>query len=793
MQKSNKQISGGFSVPSRLSLIMTAALLSTSMATSAANAQVATAAPAPNPFAQELLGSGESFRINRIAISGNQRIERSTILSYIGIREGLPFNRYDVDRGLKALFATGFFADVKMQPIMERAGGAVLQVQVTENPIINQVAFEGNRRIPDEDLRKEIDISARTIFTRPRVESATQRLLQIYKRSGRYQAKIEPKVIALENNRINLVFEIAEGKETRVTNIDFVGNKLFPDSTLEDVIQTSEERWWSPFSSDEKYDPDRVAYDKELLRRYYVSQGYADFQVKSAIAEITPNGEDFYLTYTVDEGERYTFGNVTIDDSLSQVDLSTNVTTVSGETYNADEIENTIENIVKKLGDKGFAFVDIKPNFTRNYGDRTIDLTYNINMGPRVYVERINIDGNSRTLDEVIRREFRVAEGDAYSTTKLARSEQRVKNLGFFENVAVSQQPGSAPDQTVVNVQVQEQSTGEISLGAGFSSTDGALAEFGIRESNLLGRGQELRLNALLAAERQQFDIGFTEPYFLDRELSAGFDLFKTRTDFSRESSFDRESLGGALRLGYALTEHARHQGYYRYEDIEITDVDDDASRFIKDQEGSNVSSLIGHSLTWDTRNNRFDTTEGHFLKISQDFAGLGGDSRFLRHEFKGATFIPLAPQWTLSFGGTAGHIFSWDDERDVRINERFFIGNRQLRGFDRSGIGPRDITTTDALGGNTFYTATAELMFPLGLPDDLGFLGAAFVDVGDLWDLDATGPEVRDAHTPRVSAGLGLAWRSPFGPIRIDFAKAILKEDEDETQIFNFSFGTRF
>ncbi len=776
---------------SRISALTALALVSTVFSPLTSAAQTV---PVAAPIAQPLLASSDSFRVNKIAISGNQRIERSTIMSYLGIREGLPFTRYDIDRGLKALFATGFFADIKMQPVSDRAGGAALQVQVTENPIINRIELEGNRRIPDADLRKEIDLQARSIFTRPKVESTTQRLLQIYRRSGRYQAKIDPKVIVLENNRVNLVFEIQEGKETRVTNIDFVGNSIFSDANLQDIIKTTEERWWSPFSSNEKYDPDRVAFDKELLRRYYVRQGYADFQVKSAIAEITPDGENFYLTYTIDEGERYKFGKVTVADALSgDNNFAPEITAIEGKTYNADEIETTIDNIVQKMGDKGFAFVDVKPGFTRNHSDRTIDLTFAVNMGPRVYVERINIDGNSRTLDEVVRREFRLAEGDAYSTSKLARSEQRIKNLGFFQNAEISQAQGSSPDQTVINVNVQEQSTGEISLGAGFSSTDGALAEFGIKESNLLGRGQELRLNALIAAERQQFDIGFTEPYFLDRELSAGVDLFKTRTDFSQESSFDRESLGGALRLGYALTEHTTHQGYYRFEDIEITDIDDDASRFIRDQEGSNISSLIGHSLTWDTRNNRFDTSEGNYLKLSQDFAGLGGDSRFIRHEFKGAKFFPIAPQWTFSLGATGGHIFSWDEDRDVRINERFFVGSRQLRGFDRAGIGPRDTTTDDALGGNLYYTGSAELMFPLGLPADLGFLGAAFIDVGDLWDIDATGPEIVDSNTPRVSAGLGLAWRSPFGPIRIDFAKAILKEDEDETQIFNFSFGTRF
>lgn len=778
-----------------LALVTTAATPLFAVAAPSDNPPAPAAATLPQVISQSLMATPESFRINQIVISGNQRIERSTILSYLGIREGLPFNRYDIDRGVKALFATGFFADVKAAPVADPTGGAVLKVQVTENPIINRISFEGNRHISDEDLQKEVpDLDARAIFTRPKVESAVQRLLQVYRRSGRYQAKVDPKVIVLENNRVDLVFEIAEGKETLIEQIDFVGNHVFDDSALRDVIQTSEERWWSPFSSNEKYDPDRVAYDKELLRRFYVSQGYADFQVKSSVAEITPDGDGFYITFTLDEGDKYKFGKIDIDQSIAKdIDLSDEITASNGETYNADEIETTIDNIVNKLGDKGFAFVDVKPAFNRDYTNHTIDVTFNVDTGPRVYVERININGNTRTLDEVIRREFRLAEGDAYSTSKLARSEQRIKNLGFFEKVDVTQKQGSAPDQTVIDVDVAEQSTGEISLGAGYSSTDGALAEFGIKESNLLGRGQELRFNATLAAARQQFDIGFTEPYFLDRELAAGFDLFKTRTDYTRESSFDRDSLGGALRLGYAINEHLHHDMHYRIENIDITNVDANASRYIKDQEGTNTSSIIGHDLTWDTRNNRFETTEGSYLRLSQDFAGVGGDSRFVRHEFKAATFFPLAPQWTLSFAGTGGHMWGWDSDTDIRINERFFIGSRQMRGFDRSGIGPRDITTRDALGGNMYYTGSAETTFPLGLPDDLGFLGAAFIDVGDLWGLDVSGPEIVDAHTPRVSAGLGLAWHSPFGPIRIDFAKAIVKQDEDETQVFNFSFGTRF
>lgn len=733
--------------------------------------------------------------LRSVTIEGNQRIEEQTIRSYMNLQEGEPFDRYDLDQSMKSLFATGFFSDLKLLPQQRPDGQIDLVVNVTENPTISQIAFEGNNRIKDDELEKEVELRSRSVFTRTKVKSDTQRIIQIYQRSGRYSVNVEPKVIPLDNNRINLVYEIDEGPETAVQGITFIGNKIFSDDALESVIRTEEYSWWNPFSSNEKYDPDRMLYDKELLRRFYVSQGYADFQVKSAIAELSPNGDGFYLTFTIEEGERYTYGDIEVNSSLAgsgTLNLRDKVTAVAGETYNADEVEDSIENIVETLGEFGYAFVDVKPEFNRDAEKRTIDLAFNVKEGPKVFIERINITGNTRTLDEVVRREFRLAEGDPYSTSKLARSEQRINNLGYFGKVDFTQSPGSTDDQTVVDVHVEEQSTGEVSFGAGYSTVDGPLADFGIRESNLLGRGQELRFRALAAARRQQFDIGFTEPYFLGRELAAGFDIFKTRSNPTQQNVFDRESTGGALRLGYALSEHLRHNMQYRVEDLTITDIDANASRFIRDQEGSYLSSMVGHSLTWDKRNNRFEPTDGWYLKMDQDLAGIGGDARFLRHEARAAWFYPVAPQWTFMLGGTGGHAVGIG--RDIRINQRFFIGGRDLRGFELGGLGPRDITTGDALGGNIYYTGSAELMFPLpGVSDELGFLGAAFLDVGSLWDADVSGPEVVESTSPRVSTGVGLSWKSPFGPIRLDFAVPIVKEDEDVDQIFNFNFGTRF
>ncbi len=727
--------------------------------------------------------------VERILVSGNQRIEPRTIVTYLGIREGERVDRYDIDEGMRSLFASGFFADVSLR--MQADGR--LQVKVEENPTVSRVVFEGNDALDDEDLQKEIQLKPRSIYTRPTIQNDLARILELYRRSGRYAAQVEPKVILREQNRVDVVFEIQEGDVTLVRGIQFVGNEAYSSSTLRDVIRTSEECFYCFLSNDDKYDPDRLLFDQQLLRKFYTSQGYADFKVESAIAELSPEQDGFYLTFTIEEGPKYTLGDVTFDSKLAGVNESRFVelvTTKTGDLYNAEAMENSIDVMVDELGDQGFAFVDINPKMTRNQEDLTIDLAYEIEEGPRVYVERININGNMRTLDEVVRREFRLAEGDPFSTSKLQRSEQRLKNLGFFETVKVTNERGSAPDRVVINVEVQEQSTGELSLGAGFSSTDGALADVGIREKNLLGRGQDLRFRATLATERQQFDIGFTEPYFLDREVKAGFDIFKITQDFRSESSFDRESVGGRLRAGYKLTEHLDHSLKYSYEQVDITDVSDTASRFVRDQEGTNVTSLVGHALTYDKRNNAFDPSEGYYLRLSQDVAGLGGDSQFFRNEAQASWYYPVYPQWVFMIGGSAGHVLGFDDK--LNIQDRFFVGGRSLRGFDNAGIGPRDITTGDALGGNLYYTITAEQQFPLGL-DEFGITGAIFVEAGSLYDVDESGPEVVDEASLRAAAGFGLGWKSPFGPIRIDFSQAFLKETYDETESIRFNFGTRF
>ena len=489
--------------------------------------------------------------IEDIRVEGNQRIEAATIRSYMVVAIGEPFDPATLDQSLKNLFATGLFDDVAL-----RREGSVLVVNVVENPIINRIAFEGNRRLDDETLSNEVQLRPRVVYTRSRVQNAVGRILELYRRNGRFAATVEPKVIELEQNRVDLVFEINEGPLTDVARIVFIGNEAFDDGELRGVIQTKEAAWWRFLTSDDTYDPDRLAFDQELLRRFYLARGYADFNVGSAIAELTPDGRKFVITFTVDEGEQYDFGEIGLESRLRDLEpeqLRELLETETGEVYNADQVEASVTALTEEVGKLGYAFVDVEPVPQKQEAERVIDLNYVINEGSRVYIERIDITGNLRTLDRVIRREFRVDEGDAFNTALLRRSRQRIENLGYFERVEMNTRPGSSPDKTNIEVAVSERSTGELSFGAGFSTSDGPLGDIRLTERNLLGRGQSVSAEFTISGRTQQLDLSFTEPYFLDRDLAVGFDLFRRTTDFQSEGSFDQKSTGGTLRASYPL------------------------------------------------------------------------------------------------------------------------------------------------------------------------------------------------------------------------------------------------
>ena len=706
------------------------------------------------------------------------------------VAPGDTFDDRRLDESLKSLFGTGLFNDVTL-----RREGTALIVQVVENPIINRIAFEGNDRLDDEALDGEVSLRPRIVFTRTKVQNDVQRILDLYRRSGRFAATVEPKVVQLPENRVDLIFEIDEGPATGIRRISFIGNERFGDRTLRGVIQTVESRFYRVFTSDDSFDPDRLTFDRELLRRFYLSEGYADFRVVSAAAELTQDREDFVITFTVEEGPRYRFGSLDVSVELGGVDrgeLIGLMVSREGEFYDADEVEESIQAITDSLGARGFAFVDVRPRVRRDRDARTLDIVYEIREGPRVYVERIDITGNVRTLDKVVRREFQIVEGDAFNTAKLRRSRQRLNNLGFFSRVEVDNTPGSAPDRTVVVVDVQEQSTGELSIGAGFSTTAGALADLSVRERNLLGRGQDLRLGLTIAAKQQQVDLSFTEPYFLGRDLSAGFDVFRRITNLQDQSSFNEDEIGGGLRAGYQLTQQVRHNVRYALKKTEIKNVDAAASAVIQSQEGSFLTSLVGSELFLDRLDSRLAPSDGFFASHVIDVAGLGGDVHYVRNKLGSGYFVPIiGPQVVLSLTGEAGYIAGLGE--NVRVVDRFFLGGDNLRGFKSAGVGPRDLSTDDALGGNAVANGTLELRIPLGLPEELGISGAVFSDFGVLTDIDESSPSIIDAGSVRASAGVGVAWRSPFGPMRLDLARPVVKEDEDVEEVLRFSFGTRF
>jgi outer membrane protein insertion porin family len=733
--------------------------------------------------AQSILSGGT---IEEIRIEGAQRVDPTTVRSYMRVNPGEPFDPVRIDSSLKSLFATGLFADVTLR----REGNALIVV-VTENPIINQIAFEGNLRIDDEVLEAETELRPRVVFTRTKVQNDLQRILELYRRQGRFAATVDAKVIQLEQNRVDLVFEINEGPTTKIQSINFIGNREFSDSTLRGEIATSESAFWRFLSTTDTFDPDRLTFDRELLRRFYLQEGYADFQILSAVAELTPDRESFIITFTLEEGQQYQFGDIEVSTTLKDLDpesLKEQVTTESGETYNATEVEDTITNLTESASNLGFAFVEVRPRVDRDRERRLINLTYEIREGPKVYVERIDIEGNIRTLDRVIRRQFELVEGDAFNASLLSRSRKEVDRLGFFKTVEVSTTPGSEADQLIITTEVEEQATGDLSFAAGFSTDSGPLGSITLRERNLLGRGQDVSVGFTLSAKSSQLNLSFTEPYFLDRDLSAGFDIFRTQTQ-NDESSFDLDRIGGSLRAGYDLYPDVRQVWTYTLEHEDIHNVDDDAAPQVQADQGTDLESSIGQSLRWDTRDKRFDPREGHVVRLGTTLAGFGGDVRYIQATLGGAYYYTIVGDLTASISSEVGNIQGIS--YDTKVSDRFFLGGQQLRGFKTSGVGPRQ--DGDALGGKRFYTGSLELSFPVGLPPELNFRGRVFSDMGAAWDVDADTPNIKDSSSPRVSVGTGFSWISPFGPVVVDLGWAVVEEDFDKTELFNFSFGTRF
>ena len=869
-------------------------------------AQAAPVAPAEDPVQAE-------DTIQTIVVEGAQRLEPTTVMSYMKLRVGQPYTQEAADQALKDLFETELFKDVSIR----NNQGAVI-IEVVENPVINRILLEGNKRIKEDKIFPEIRLAPRQIFTRSKVRADVARIIELYKRKGRFAASVEPKMVQLDQNRVDIVFEINEGPKSKVQQINILGNEEFSDGKLRGEMVTKQSRFYRFFSSSDTYDPDRLAFDQQKLRQFYLTEGYADFRVISAVAELTPDKRDFIITYVVEEGDRYKFGDVTVESEIRDFTpefLTSQLPMKSGDFYNAKLVEDTVERLSETAGLFGYAFADIRPEFTRNKETLTMDILFQVAESDRVYVERIDINGNTLTQDKVVRREFRLNEGDAFNSFQVKRSANRIKSLGFFqEDLEIEQKQGSAPDRIILEANVEERATGELQLSAGFSSVENFILQASVRQRNFRGKGQELRASVSYSSFSQSIELGFTEPYLFDRNIAVGADVFRRDLNSfnfvnnNRETTFEQLTTGFQIRAGVPITEYL--SASFRYglsqDDVTLepslffTDSNGDgirgnspaddcdpiiAGRFLCDALGSRTTSSVGASLIYDDRDNRIRPTRGQSIVGSVDFAGLGGSVKYIRGRLNASKHWRVLGDFIFTVSGEGGYIHPLENRSstpgdgidDVRLTDRFFLGEPQIRGFDIRGVGPRvvrsstipgldangnpineivEVTngrqTDDAIGGRAYYLGRAELEIPLGSgARELGLRPSIFVDIGAVFKVakpllltdlqtqrqrtifDSDGnvvgvaPEYLtvdadgnatvtldavdangnpnpiatnfverffgDSPSPRVSVGFGVNWNSPFGPFRIDIAKALLKEPGDDTKLFTFNVGTQF
>jgi len=874
--------------------VIAALLAGTVLSGLGGTATAAQTAPAPTPSVPAATVAATT--IKTLSVSGQQRLEPDTVLSYTKLRQGTAYTRESLDQALRDLYETELFADVQISGA--ETGNIVIEVK--ENPVINRIVLEGNKRIKEEKIRPEIKLSPRQIYTRSKVRADVARIIELYRRQGRFAATVEPKMVQLDQNRVDIVFEISEGPKSKVRQINIIGNEKFSDGELRGEMATKAARWYRIFSSGTSYDPDRLAYDQQKLRQFYLTNGYADFRVISAVAELTPDKQDFIITYVVEEGDRYKFGGVKVESDirdLSSDSLTKLLPMKKGQWYNAKQVEDTVDQLNETAGLFGYAFADVQPDFQRDKDTLTMGINFKIANAPRVYVERVDINGNTLTQDKVVRREFRLNEGDAFNSFMVKRSKDRINSLGFFQDkLDIQQKPGSTPDRIILETNVEEKSTGELSLSAGFSSLERFIVSASVTQRNFRGKGQELRTSVNYSAYSKSVEVGFTEPYLFDKNIALGGDIYRRDLNSfnylannDRNTTYQQTTTGFQIRAGVPITEYMSLALRYSLNLDDVTlnktnyysDTNGDgilecdpilAGRYLCDAIGKRTTSSVGYSLIFDNRDNRIRPTRGQSLSLSQDFAGLGGSVKYVRTRLNAAKYWRVLGNFIFSVSGEGGYIHSLEGTRfssdgvtevdKIRLTDRFFLGNPQLRGFDIRGVGPRvkryyfDSTTDangnitgvqsttnnnrsdDALGGKVYYLAHAELEIPLGAgAREMGLRPSIFADVGAVAGLknpatinfpgycsitatDGTSSTVRatgsaatpictsgthvtgtgfreeylgDTLKPRLSVGFGVNWNSPFGPFRIDVAKALLKEPGDDTKLINFNVGTQF
>ncbi|MEL7216326.1 MAG: outer membrane protein assembly factor BamA [Pseudomonadota bacterium] len=758
-------------------------------------------------FVQASPGVAQSgaFVLQTVEVNGTRRVDPETVIAYADLSEGTQVTPRDLNEAVRKVFASGLFEDVRIV----RQGSDIL-IEVVENPTINEIAFEGNELISDEVLAPVLRLQPRRAFRRADAEADAQALIEAYRSNGRFNAVVTPQIIRRADNRVDIVFEIDEGEITEVEKIVFIGNRRFSDGDLRQVIETKQAGFFSTFFRADNYNSDRLELDQELLRQFYLNEGHADFRVRSTVSELNTTRDAFFLTFTIEEGPIYSFGSIEVTSQtpgLEPETLRAGLTMQEGDQFDQSQIEDSISAMDEIAGEQGYPFSQIVPRVRRDDEALTVSLVFEAAEGPRAFVERIDIVGNTRTLDRVIRREFDLVEGDAFDARALAQTVDRLRALGFFSNVDVTTRRGRDEDSAIVRTEVEDQLTGSVNFGVTFASNVGLGVVTSLAENNLLGRGQRLALDLSVDGESRSTGLSLTEPRFLDRDLALGFEIYDRQFDRST-AAFQERNLGFEPNISFPISERGRLRLAYRISEDEIFDATDtdSVSLLIRQDEGIAITSSLRATYSLDYRNSRVAPTKGFFLSLTGEVAGLGGQAEYL----KGIGRIRFHTAFTdeiPAFIEFEGGLVEATDR--TRITDRFFLGGSSFRGFAFGGIGPRDVDTSGAtqvdssLGGNAYGIVRLQTSFPVGLGSDSGIHGGVFLNAGSLWHLDNPSapaePGVRGAFTvddsplPRVSGGVTLFWDSAIGPLRVDFARSILRQDGDETESFRLGAGRRY
>jgi outer membrane protein insertion porin family len=729
----------------------------------------------------------EQVRISDIKVTGNRRVAEGTVLSYLPVQVGDLVSQGALNQSLERLFATNLFTDLKLD-----LDGSVLLVTVVEKPIINRVSIEGNDVISDERLLEVVDVQPRRVYDRKLALGAAAKLLDVYRAGGRFGAVVEPKIIKLNDNRVDLVFEVDEGPLIKIETIVFSGNKNFSDAALRQAIVSRERRWWAFLTPNDKYDEGRLDYDVRLLRQFYLSRGYADINVSRARGGLLPDRSGFALTFLIDEGVRYKVNDIKISSQIENIDLEAIRDLMKfgdDQWYDVRQLEQGLLDVSNQLGVYGYAFVDVTPQIVTDPSTGLLDIEVSIGQARRNFVERIEFIDNTRTLDSVIRREFELVEGDAFNQLKLDRSVRNVRNLGYFSKVDVQNIQGSSVDQTITRVTVEEQSTGDFSIGVGYSSLDKTSFTLGINERNFLGTGRRASASISKSDTSLDFVLGLSQPYLFGRDLTGSIDLFKTKST-ANQTAVNRT--GVDLGVRFAAARDIYHRVSYELATSKITNTSTSATSSTGENGKSLLKSAVSYTIGRDTRDSRFDPTEGTYAEISETFSGLGGDVKFLRTNLRAGHYKPfLFKSVVLGLKGRVGNVNGLGD--DVTQSERFFLGGQSVRGFDTGGIGPRDTGSKAAVGGNNVYNGTVEIVSNLGVTKDAGIRWTVFSDFGSVWETDfPSGVTEPDDQTMRSSVGVGLLWNTVIGPLSFYWAKPVNEAKHDKTKTFQFSIGTR-